>query len=234
MKQTEKKTNIVDELVAQLITDYFTIFPTREHVLNHILLGIGTSYEWKKGSDSLYYLRSIFGSKGLSKIPSFMEDYPDYTVETEEHHADVEFQDMLRDWTNKHIKLVSQRWFWHYCHKLQRPVLRSSVIPKHCPLGNLPAYEDMHPDWRDAIEGFCEDMVVRMRQEIACPHGDDQDEPYPVWLMLKGITQWVELAQLLERALKHVVSEETRQKRKAFMESVMADIKAEESTNDNS
>lgn len=222
MSANNEKINIVDELVAQLITDYFTIFPTREHVLNHILLGIGTVYGWKKGKDGLYYLRSDLGSKGLSKIPSFMEDYPDYKVETDEHRADVEFQDMLRDWTNKHIKLVSRRWFRHYCHRLQAPVLRSSVSAKFCPLGNLPPYEDMHPDWREAIEGFCDGMVVRMRQEVACPHGDDQDERYPVWLMLHGFIRWVDLAHLLERALEHVVSEETRQKRRAFMEQVMA------------
>ncbi len=222
----ETKPNIVDQLVAGLITDYFTIFPTREHVLSSILLGTGNGCEWKKGQDGLYYIAHPGRDKRLEKIPSFEEEFPDYVIESEADRADIEFQNMLIDWTNKHIKEVSGMYFRHYNHRLTRPLLRPLVI-RHQLISdrNLPPREEIHPDWCGAIERFCEDTVVRMRQEIACPNiKEDLEERYAVWLMVKGLTQWVDLALICERAIQHVVSQETRDKRKALVERVMADI----------
>lgn len=222
----DNKTNIVDELVAMLITDYFTIFPTREHVLSGILLGIGNGCEWKKGKDGLYYIAHPKRYRNLEKIPSFEEEYPYFVIESEADRADVEFQNMVIDWTNRHIKEVSSMFFHHYNHRLTRPMLRSwcsefQLIAEK----NLPPREEIHPDWCAAIERFCEDTLVRMRQEIACPHTkEDLEVSYAEWLTMKGFGNWSELARLCQQAAHHVVSEETRAERKAFIERVTASI----------
>lgn len=223
--------NIVDAVVKESILGYFDLFPTRAHVLNHMLLGYGTGYEWIE-RDGYHVLECIHPTNPQTVIPKFEEDNKNFATERDEQHrpfwqANLDYQNIIREWATKNIDVISQAQFKYYGFDPVRQAKPYGSID-YSPMSVHPAFDKIHPDWVEAMREHASDVMYFVRSTTG--HQGD-DEKLLAWL--KGNRSDLhEPAEMCARLIKETNQLDPYLTRNAvalkITKELMAEIKAEE------
>lgn len=154
--------NIVDKLVKDSILKYFSIFPTRMHVLTHCILGNGTSYEWIKKDDGLVYLESVSSRGADQKAGIEMIDPKNHDRANKTQEKSAELSNLIRAWIEDNIDEYSKKGFkavgFNY-----NPNVKSSLFSRgYNRLCDIQDMSKVAPVWRDAILELCEYFMEKM------------------------------------------------------------------------
>lgn len=163
--------NIVDEFVKEHLITYFDIMPTRMHVLEFALLSIGHGLHWEKNNDNLYIIAPTYRAEIKEELPSFESDnkwVSNYPM-SQDRMANIEFQNLLRDWTRKHIDVICAHNFRFNGASLEPPKPSPNCL-NYGLITQSPSIELIHPDWRKAMWNFACQMITQIRQETNATH----------------------------------------------------------------
>ncbi len=217
--------NIVDEFIKQSIINHYSIYPTRQHVLNHVLLCIGTGYEWVEVNGK-FIIENRFDSPNKSSINKFEVDNPHFALDETSDAAEVanvEFQNLVRDWAARNIDTISSQHF-HYYGITPRDSNPYPYCISYSLIHNHPAVDKIHPDWIEAMSRHAHDVMFHIRSQTM-QRGDK--EALLAWLK-------VERKDLYEPAFVCLqLIEDTRDEKKekvkaSIINKILAEIKAEE------
>jgi len=223
--------NIVDALVKKMILNHYNTFPTRTHVMNQICLCIGTGFEWVE-RDGKYGLevRFDFPNGEKNAIPRFEEDNPHFAKEHDLEHkpywqANFDYQNMVREWANKNIDVISKQRFHYYGDEPNRCVPYAHCL-NYSRMSVHPPVERLHPDWVSAMRDHACDVLKYIREATNYTGGDTQlvdwikvvrkDLYEPAVVCLKWLedthdeTKEAAVAELIDRVMSKLKAEESQ------------------------
>jgi hypothetical protein len=153
--------NIVDQLVKDSILKYFSIFPTRMHVLTHCILGNGTGYEWVEKDDGLLYLDSVLSSNdGYSGIA--MIDPKKYGNSNPVKDKGAELSNLIRHWIEDNINDYSKKGFKASGFDYNPDVKSDFFSRGYNRLCDVKDMSKIAPIWRSALLEVCEYFMKKM------------------------------------------------------------------------
>ena len=158
------KLDKVDLFVKEHMLKFFDICPTRNHVLERILLTIGTGYDWVKNEQGFYEPICSFDYSGEeTRIKSFEDEHKNLADENSaEQEVNAKFQNLYRDWARENIDVICTRYFHFSGIEIARPTLYPSC-GRFSLLANLPPLKEIDPDWVDASRNFCCEAMYWIR-----------------------------------------------------------------------
>jgi hypothetical protein len=138
--------NSVDKIVKKGIINFFGIFPSRLHVLNHIVLGIGTGYEWEKLDDNLFHL--VGHSRPYTPVERIEHNKTQYSMTK----SGDSFHNHIADWISDNIDTYCLKSFYAESLNLNPTKIDSNISRELSPFATMPSDLSLiHPDWIDAM-----------------------------------------------------------------------------------
>lgn len=146
--------NLVDEQVKRLILNYFSIFPSRAHALEHMLLLTGTGYDWVLGNDGLYTLEGLsLEDEQSSRIEEKELDEESPLSRFADYNSGITLRNLMTNWISDNIDVYcTQRFKASSGVDLSPTSHFTHFMSGSAPLGNMPEASKIHPDWRKAID----------------------------------------------------------------------------------
>ncbi|WP_240074277.1 hypothetical protein [Cupriavidus taiwanensis] len=173
---------IVDDFVKQAMLDHFSLFPTRNHVLEHLFLTLGNGFEWgSDGFGNAVPVACFLDRHANRGILLFEEEMPDMANKTTglpaldaAYQVNAEFQNLVRSWAAANIDVISSDAFHFYGHSLGK------VKPyPYCKGGLLDtAPENIHPEWKRAAVRFAHDILAQIRGSLGLVNSDEETLRY--------------------------------------------------------
>jgi len=205
--------DIVTQKVKDSILNYFTIFPSRQHVLRHIVLGNGTGYEWVKDSETeTYTLENSFDDCRDESAVSIERKEVDSSKDIQgklHFSTGDEFYNHVASFVENNIDVYASPAFYSETLNLKpkKPCDFSRGYNRLC---DAPDIELIHPDWLEAIKEFV-DFELSLRN----PWGGSISENQAIDLLVKEHYAWVDQYKVLLR-----FNEKYNQFKKAEIEQV--------------
>ena len=169
----DKPLNKVELMVKGMMLSHHSIFPTRWHVLSHILVSFGTGMEWAQQEDGKYaivYERQLEDltprGKSLDRIPDFLDDYPDFSMDRVSSKVEAEFAQLYRDFVNRNIDTMCRsRFKTVYRDEIERCMPLNNRMSVYSPLVVVQEIqrELVDQDWADTIIEFAQHYCYRIR-----------------------------------------------------------------------
>lgn len=164
--------NAIDQLVKHSILNYFSIFPTRLHVLTHCLLSNGTGFEWVKKEDGFLYLEQKFSRENPDDITNKIEILQindDISKCNLTHTSSIELSNIIRNWIMDNIdvyclKEFKAEGFNYNPHNTSYLLFRG--YNRLCDIDDM---SKIAPIWRDAIKEVCSHYMTLLAP-IGCPY----------------------------------------------------------------
>ncbi|HAS6102126.1 TPA: hypothetical protein I7117_21975 [Vibrio vulnificus] len=187
--------DIVTQQVKDLILNYFTIYPSRQHVLRHIVLGNGTGYEWVKDSETeTYILENSFNDH--CDVVSIERKEVDSSKDTQgklHFSTGDEFYNHIASFVENNIDVYSSPAFYSETLNLKpkKPCDFSRGYNRLC---DAPDIELIHPDWLEALK-----ELVDFELSLRNPWGGSISENQAIDLLVKEHYAWVDQYKVLLR-----------------------------------
>jgi hypothetical protein len=164
MPQTTGRT-VVDDFVKEVMLNYFSISPTRQHVLLHVFLVAGNGYEWGADADGCAVPVDSCGGEKVGKgIQTFQEDYLELDHHSEYGAVRAEFHNLVREWARKNLDCISADESGYIPGGVAlEPPLIYWASDDHCLMAT--AQDNLHPEWRRAGVYFARDILLRIYLE---------------------------------------------------------------------
>ncbi|EKO3612154.1 hypothetical protein M3914_003365 [Vibrio metschnikovii] len=209
--------DIVTQQVKDSILKFFTIFPSRQHVLRHIVLGNGTGYEWVKDSETeTYILESGLNDHRGESVVSIERKEADSSKDIQgklHFSTGDEFYNHIASFVENNIDVYSSTAFYSETLNLkpQKPCDFSRGYSRLC---DAPDIELIHPDWLEAIK-----EIVDFELSLRNPWGGSISDNQAINLLVKNHYAWVDQYKVLLR-----FKEKYNQFKKADIDQVNNDL----------
>ncbi len=187
--------DVVTALVKDSILNCFSIYPSRMHVLQHVILGNGTGYAWVKCDESKkFVLRQQMRAEELEgSIERKKVDSTHDIVGSMHSSTGNEFYNHIADFVEANIDIYASSSFYSESLNLkpQRPYRISRGYNRLCDMPNI---GDVHPDWLEAIN-----ELVHHELKVRNPFGAAISVKRSIDLMVKQNPSWVDGYKILLR-----------------------------------
>jgi hypothetical protein len=169
--------NIVDQLVKDSILKYFSIFPTRMHVLTHCILGNGTGYEWIEKDDGLLYLDNVLSSNDDKDYKIKMVDSKKYGISNSLKDKGAELSNLIRHWIEDNINDYSKKGFKASGFDYSPDVKDEFFSRGYNRICDIQDMSNIAPVWIDALLEVCEYFMKKMSVS-GIPHFSIKNRDY--------------------------------------------------------
>ncbi|MBF4342151.1 hypothetical protein EAY39_15410 [Vibrio anguillarum] len=189
--------DIVTQQVKNSILKYFTIYPSRQHVLRHIVLGNGTGYEWVKDSETEFYILESglkdYDNKDVVSIEKREVDSSRDIQDKLHFSTGDEFYNHIASFVEENIDIYSSPAFYSETLNLKpkKPCDFSRGYNRLC---DAPDIELIHPDWLEAIK-----ELVDFELSLRNPWGGSISERRAIDLLVREHYAWVDQYKMLLR-----------------------------------
>ncbi|WP_318515565.1 hypothetical protein [Photobacterium leiognathi] len=190
--------DIVTLVVRHSILNFFSIFPSRLHVLGHIFLTNGNGYDWVYDKDADLFTIKHFDDANcdFSTKNSIERAKIDKSCDIKglmESSTGDQFNNHIAQFIEDNIDVYASKAF--YTKGLNLNPKKPHQFSRDCNLYcKLPPIDMIHPDWLDAMHELAE-----FEMSLRNPHGGSVSKSRVLDIMTRDHRDWVDGYKILLR-----------------------------------